>query len=591
MKSKSQKVILFYLLIGLLFLIRIYNIDNDPPSYDICYYQPIDEGQYAMMALNQERYGTINVTDDNYEYSCKVPPNLSSLVLTNIVTYISLQIFGNNYLGLRFSSIFFSFMILVILFLFTMRFQKEKGNGNNFSIKGMMFVSIFLLFDFNFLVTSRMVEPTIVRTFFLLLVLYSFYILDKKLYLRYFVLSFLSIISIFLVYASNLFILIPLGVLILYEIYQNKSLKILWFALLGMFLAYFISEIYYQLVFHISAIENIFKSITDFSSIQGYTSFNSNKTLYEKIFDFSLQAIGTNMFYYNVLFAVLGVISLFINLIIGVKEKKRELIYIVAIVFAFFLQTAYSTDFAIKKATLLFPIILISIVWCFKNIKVFIEYFQSKNMSYFKVFMGLGVVFISSIFLKVIHTRSKYSFDLKHSEAEFIFWYSVFEIIVLGIFCIICVLKTKKNIFQRLKYNHMFTILFILSLIPNIFFSVIYVYNYQSYGEKQIMMQIRERFEDDENILGGDFMLGYGLYTNLKPIVARYEKYGKYIENDDVQYFMGYENYKSSGVIDNVIFKDSDYTVTPYIIYERNYTVLGEPSNVCIYKKEKKKTD
>ena len=82
-----------------IFSIRIIHLDSDMPNYGIAYYQQVDEGPYAYLALNKINYGYINpdlMVDEVDQYTA---PHLRTNLVGNLLSYITIKIFGKNCLN------------------------------------------------------------------------------------------------------------------------------------------------------------------------------------------------------------------------------------------------------------------------------------------------------------------------------------------------------------------------------------------------------------------------------------------------------------------------------------------------------------
>lgn len=60
-KFQNWKKLKIFILLVLLFLLRFLKLDIDLPPWGIVNYQPMDEGQYATMALNEYNYGILRL--------------------------------------------------------------------------------------------------------------------------------------------------------------------------------------------------------------------------------------------------------------------------------------------------------------------------------------------------------------------------------------------------------------------------------------------------------------------------------------------------------------------------------------------------
>jgi hypothetical protein len=103
----SNRNLLYLLLGSVLILSKVFFIELDPPKFDIAFYQPVDELYYVTAGYNQFEFNSVFNEDKISVFG--------SPWLSNLVTFGTLNIFGDNYYGLRMSSIFFS---LIFCFLF-----------------------------------------------------------------------------------------------------------------------------------------------------------------------------------------------------------------------------------------------------------------------------------------------------------------------------------------------------------------------------------------------------------------------------------------------------------------------------------------
>jgi 4-amino-4-deoxy-L-arabinose transferase-like glycosyltransferase len=147
----------FVLLTGLIILgFKLLIIDVDPPKHDISRYQPIDETYYVYPAYNYYESTDFFGEDDVMVFG--------NPIITNVATYFSLLVFGDNYLGLRFSSLLFS-MIAFVFFVLIL-----KKLTNNFRLQ--LAATLFFTLNFSFTTANIIVEPTIARIMAALIALY-----------------------------------------------------------------------------------------------------------------------------------------------------------------------------------------------------------------------------------------------------------------------------------------------------------------------------------------------------------------------------------------------------------------------------------
>ncbi|MBC8489532.1 MAG: hypothetical protein H8D45_26235 [Bacteroidetes bacterium] len=217
------------LLISILFFItRLLFLDRDLPPWDLTFYSGLDEMTYNIPAFNQYHYGTIS-----YQVVEFLPADtdLHYSLLGNFMTYISLELFGNNYFGLRIAPIIASSIIIGLLLYFLYK-MIDKNNATRLTKKFNLFcyiiISFYIIFNFSFLIASRVNEPTIFRTMTMIVIIYFALKMfpedhDLKLTHVYF-LGLLSCFGVLFVYLHNLFMVPAFGFFIIYLGYK-KGIK------------------------------------------------------------------------------------------------------------------------------------------------------------------------------------------------------------------------------------------------------------------------------------------------------------------------------------------------------------------------------
>ena len=97
--------LLYMFIVGIFFITRLLFLDSDLPPWGIINYQPVDEGTYSMMALNLYNYGDITPEIFNGDIEYITSPHIRINVIGNALIYMCLKLFGDNYWGLRVSSV------------------------------------------------------------------------------------------------------------------------------------------------------------------------------------------------------------------------------------------------------------------------------------------------------------------------------------------------------------------------------------------------------------------------------------------------------------------------------------------------------
>ena len=218
-KRIVQKII--YVLLFLLFFVRIINIEADIPQTYLVDYSSTDEGIYANLALNLQNWGTLMHPLKVSGITLKHNPQIILDIIGNLVTYVFMYIFGDNYYGFRLGVVFIAFLTVVFIIISIRNLKKNYGIKNYYFE---IFTLIFLDTSFIFYSASRVVEPTIFRLFFSAIILWTFVSVRKN-SLKSFLIGFFTTISIFLVYVNNTFLIlgILIYILILFFMKQKKE--------------------------------------------------------------------------------------------------------------------------------------------------------------------------------------------------------------------------------------------------------------------------------------------------------------------------------------------------------------------------------
>ena len=191
--------ILIVVIVVLLFTMRIYNIDNDLPAWGIVNYQPMDEGQYATMALNKYNCDSIRLDIKLDSIHFLTSAHIRNNVIGNFFVYIGMVIFGDNYFGFRIASVIFGGLnyLLILLILYNIKKMYGKEERSNCSNWAYIAMGVLLLVDFTYTVACRVIETSIYRMFFLELIIFLFTIssqndlYEKK--IRFFLAGLLSV--------------------------------------------------------------------------------------------------------------------------------------------------------------------------------------------------------------------------------------------------------------------------------------------------------------------------------------------------------------------------------------------------------------
>lgn len=521
----------YYICIGMLFLLfslRIFNLDCDLPPFGISYYQSIDEGLYSKMAINFYKYDSLLNTAD---FSLYTAPNYRANIIGNILQYISLKILGNNYYGFRIAYVIIAMLALFLIIKTVEEITKQYGISVKNSRFFILSIMIFVIADFSYLMMSRTVENSNIRVAILILSIYIFVKANTK--YRYFLLSFIGILSIFLVYYSHIVTIATASVLVLNSLFRKNwehSKKIIIQYLLGILLGIIIAELYYLLVWNTGAFSNLFKAIFDFSDrINTVQSAGLLKKLVKGVFLF----LNSNMFFYSFAFLFLSIVSIIFN--IGYAIKKNDEIYLLinVIIILGFVQSVLTQDWMERKAIVFYPALIINIILFIINIsknRLVVNIKQSTKKICYTLFCIALLINIYTMFR--LHINYSYFYDFGKADILIVLISIAFQFVCIVIF-------VYKYIFKKNYNGKLYYCIIMLSVVViNLFFSFKYVYLNDSYVSKKTMKEIGNIVGQD--YIAGPYAYGFSLYNDCKMISNKNLQVKQLVDEGYVEYVLDY---------------------------------------------------
>lgn len=562
-----NKIIIISFFSFFIFL-RIIILDNDLPPRIITNILPFDELYYTIPAFNLYHYNKLS-SPKLLSFKIKEDATIGN-ALQNVITYFTLLIFGNNYYGLRMSSVIISLFSILLLFLIFRKIDKDK-------IKLSLFLLFYFGIEFSFLIASRSNAPVSFRMFSLLLIVYiSFYIKDMK--KLDFILGFLSTLGIFFVYFHNIFIwFASLFAIIIYSYlnYRKEIYKNIFLFFLGTVVAVLLFNVFIQSAYHINIIDY-------FDALQVYTrrlsfSSHSNSFLFtslNNIFNFFI----TNIFKLNISLFFIYMLSFPIFLYTVWKRKSFINIFILLLFLMLFGQSIFENSYYQRRLIIMLPIIGMIIYISVININTFIK--NKDLMNIYKKYLYL--VFLFSIYLFYTSYISKTSTSFTLSIGSNFIILNIFVFLIVVIFAYL-------YLFSKINIKRNILIYFyIIFLIPNFYLSLRYIIPRFNYKEAMIYFSS----ELNNEIIVGQTSFLFRLYNSSKPILNWYN----YKEIDNYAYKKNFRNafkeknikytidfYKRRRVyyLENLIDKSLKFKLKKsYLIDKATIVVLLEKINV-----------
>lgn len=594
---KKNNIIYIIVLIGLmiLFSFRIMHLDADVPNWGITHYMPIDEGSYSLMALNKYDFGTV---DPSYLFDGKAPyvaPQLRNNLIGNICEYLSLEIFGDNYYGLRMPSVLYALLVFSGTIWVLNRIRKNNvsecaSKDAKFYVLLLISLSLLLICDFDLLASSRVCENSLLRSVFVVASIMIYCIFDEKsIFCKYFWSTFLATLSVFLVYITNTFLGLAIGLSLIIEclVYKKgRFIKALCGCISGGIIGLLLSEVYYFFVWKSFALKNMFSTIKAFQKSNSYNYYEVTST-WDSLFSRTVSFISSDIILYNlpIFFLVILMGGLIIRRIYTLKDSM--LTYIVSVLFAFYVQTLFAEDVIIKKFLIVYPCVIILLYFGIISVKEYLQYINTIEKRKKIWLNGLWSIygFVCLGITYKIYSFRRYgliddtTLDFENND------FTVLLYICIAIFCVyVVVLISSLCGIKRIKDIGIISLI-VISIGCNIRYSYKYVFKSPTYSEKQVMIDLGKIVGDDYVI--GEYANGYRLYNNVKSIpLSSYEETKRFIEaHPDYWYFDYYFSEESlESYFDSVPLKNSQYTGKPYKIFKRKYSNYGNQREVCLYR-------
>lgn len=583
-KAKKNSVLYYgtLVLIVFIFCLRFIGLDKDLPPYGVGAYNAPDEGLYGFMGLNMYNYDSINpvirVTDE-ISVTSYTSYHLKNNVLMNLMVYAGLKLFGDNYYGFRSPIVLIALINLLLIMHISSFLVKKYGKDWERDRWLVAIVSFLFTCSFPFLVSSRVVEPTILRMSFGLLA-YDFFLRCKKIVAKYFAAAFLVATSVQLVYLTNVFFFIPIIVCGCMYLVKNDVLsfrKSLYGALGGGAASLAVGAVYYKLVWNTNFFSNALNTFHDFSTVGGYQSAASGgiKVAVASVLDFW----GSNVFLFYLPVLVAFLVSLPAILIRAYKMNDDAMTFSVMAVLGLFLQTLATNDYIFRKAVLILPFVVFSLIIHYlengSSILSRAKLFSLEGLYRMAICLLLLLITYYRFFTKRVGTAGDYSLMLK----------GLIIICVVALLIVLfesCICENCKTIRCVMKGIMVFAVLI------NVGCGVKYVYFNDNYTEKDAMISLREY---DDQVVFGAYSYGYSLYNDMKPVLLMNDDYkGLYysLMNQFRLIDVANTGKEIDEYFDNFLFDKTYYFVSPLRTLNRSFTIDGKQGDFAVYSLELK---
>lgn len=358
----------------IIYFLRLLFLDADAHSYILNEIQPVDEVYYNEIALKIADIGLFNVLGKGVGFVTL--PNAKCYLVSNIITGISLSVFGKTYFALRLPN--------VILGLIGLLFMAKILDICKVERKIKYICVIFFVVDFNLLTLTRSAVTIIPCMVTALLYVYVYLHNKSNYYLKFFWGgAFISIFSFCSVYMGVSFFILGNFMLAFILLYQNREYKdkmkqIILGYVSGNLAGLVLSETLAIVFLREHVINVVLSTFSGFGEkISESLAISTRVIHWAKI---GTQFWTAYMFRYNYMLLLLFVISIFCW---WKKEKAEEFFLFTTFLMAHWIQTIVLENATASKATISYGIIIIFVAYTW-------HHFEGLNIS--KVLFGSALM-------------------------------------------------------------------------------------------------------------------------------------------------------------------------------------------------------
>ena len=475
-------------------------LEADIPVFENSAYGMIDEPFYVFTAFQiVEKFKSVVAPYQTLDRTTFYPWRLTMEYLTAL----TLNVFGDNYFGLRTPSVLMGLIALVSFFIIL-----YKRFGLAYATIG----GLVLLCDYNFLLSNRVVEPTIHRMagLMLLVLLFNVNITNRRISGYYNFFLGCSSGAVMLIYQTNIFIL-PASVLLLIITSKQKMVKNLLIFFSGILL------IILPTIPSMFSLENILHYSKGYhQSVPG--ALHEPLSIVGAKLRVNILSIGrANFLTYNGYLLPLFILSLVLFAckkmwnIVG--DRKKKILYIAVFLFiVLFCMKAipWSNGHEVDVSILLCICLLMSfgfaIFFLFNNFKNITQNEKGNKLDA-TMFLMLAFFFLQTIILNDF--PQKKLIILLPFFLYFILW-GIYELPWNVLFVYLHSIKLK---------TYLPLVVFLPALLISPFISYKYIYERPTYGMKEAMIKLNDFHEE---VFLGYWSQTFRLYNSYEPVLNYY---------------------------------------------------------------------
>ena len=502
-------------ILALVYFLRVLNIDADLPPWGVLGYQPIDEGIYSALAINAYNYGTLSLADIYPGgYSLVSSQDIASPIM-NLVVYLGMKLFGDNYFGFRVGSVVIGFVSLLVIYSLTCRLFEKCETIAPYKWAASFLAVLIMTISFVFYNASRIVEPSIYRMLSVLLVAWFFAGSRYTLPVRSFFIGLLVIGSVFFVYATNVFLgvaVIGYLVLLILQKRSGEARTYLLWGFVGCFCAYLPAVLYYG-TWGTSPLANLLSLLGTFSA----TSSSDYGSSYAIGGVLGAVKNARDFFSSNVVLYCLPVAGICCGLSPvltrrSIRPIREPLICLGLICVGMLFQTLVASDFIVRKQLVIFPIFVLLAVM---EIATLISEKHMTKRERALVCVSISIACVWLLYVAWYRACQADTFvitaaDYSQTDKVIIFFTAGSSVVFLAILLGAIVRE------KLLALSAAIILLVGTCFLQNGLFLYKYNYLYQTYSDRDAMIALG-KIADDQ-VVAGDYAYGFTLYNDCRPL-------------------------------------------------------------------------
>lgn len=579
-----------------LLLARFVGLDKDLPSFGISLYQANDEGSYSTLAIKFHNYGSFTNAGTGVE-ELTTSATFRANILGNAAQMLTLGVFGDNYYGLRMPYAIAGMATLALTmaaFRCCVTRYKMGKVGKWLSLAALL----YMVCDFSILMMGRCVENSVLRALVTAAFMWIWFANEKHPLIRYFWLGLLGTASIFLVYFSNVHLLLLAAVMGAWELFRYIMKRDSGFprylaAWLGGFaLGFVVSEAYYRIVWKSGCVENLLSSVGAFSNrLTTLTGGVGDDGLVMSWIKGFVTFWDSNLFFFGVVVGVVAFLSLGYLFVRALRTSDGNLVMVVGIVAVFILQCVLTNDWAERKSVSVMPAIAVATL-----LGLFFLYDREERevvsaramrwLAILTVLFAFGLVYSTARF----RWNKGYFIDFDGTDTRVWAIATAIQLlaclVALGLLFHDTLSNNSRAVGSRVFRNCLtasVVLAFAAAIALNLFYSVKYVYLFDSYTERDARVAIGNIA--DGQYVGGPFSYGYSLYNDIMPVWNSNDYENGLVSSPSISYFCDYE----SGTYIARVNGDGEF----YLIqsFPRASKAMGIDYPIAIYQRKDRLTN